>query len=73
MLKFNDLVNKIIAECSDSNIISEAVTVNDIRNMIKRIDNNERYTSFKRTLFRRDLERLFHLMKYFYFLQIFHP
>ena len=41
MLKFNNLVNKIIAECSDSNIISEDVTVNDIRNMIKRMDKSE--------------------------------
>ena len=41
MLKFNNLVNKIIAECSDSNIISEAVTANDIRDMIKQMDKSE--------------------------------
>ena len=41
MLKFNNLVNKIIAECSDSNIISEAVTVNDIRDMIKQMDKSK--------------------------------
>ena len=41
MLKFNNLVNKIIAECSDSNIISEDVTVNDIRDMIKQMDKSK--------------------------------
>ena len=64
MLKFNNLVNKIIAECSDSNIISEDVTVNDIRDMIKQIANNERYADFKRAFFRFDLKRLFSSMKY---------
>ena len=41
MLKFNNLVNKIIVECSDSNIISEDVTVNDIRDMIKQMDKSK--------------------------------
>ena len=59
MLKFNNLVNKIIAECSDSNIISEDVTVNDIRNMIKRMDKHN--TDIIRTLLFRDIKYLFNV------------
>ena len=59
MLKFNNLVNKIIAECSDSNIISEDVTVNDIRDMIKRIDKHN--TDIIRTHLFRDIKYLFNV------------
>ena len=59
MLKFNNLVNKIIAECSNSNIISEDVTVNDIRNMIKRMDKHN--TDIIRTHLFRDIKYLFNV------------
>ena len=59
MLKFNNLVNKIIVECSDSNIISEDVTVNDIRDMIKRIDKHN--TDIIRTHLFRDIKYLFNV------------
>ena len=59
MLKFNNLVNKIIAECYDSNIISEAVTVNDIRDMIKQI--NKHNADIIRTLLFRDIKYLFNV------------
>ena len=59
MLKFNNLVNKIIAECYDSNIISEAVTVNDIRDMIKQIDKHN--ADIIRTLLFRDIKYLFNV------------
>ena len=59
MLKFNNLVNKIIAECSDSNIISEDVTVNDIRDMIKQIDKHN--ADIIRTLLFRDIKYLFNV------------
>ena len=58
MLKFNNLVNKIIVECSDSNIISEDVTVNDIRDMINQIDKRE--AERIREYFVDGIERLFY-------------
>lgn len=62
MLRFNDLANKIISECSDSNIISEAVTVDDIRDMIKRMDKHAVDTI--RTLLFREIKNLFSRSKY---------
>ncbi|MBO5141468.1 MAG: hypothetical protein J6C46_00435 [Clostridia bacterium] len=61
-LKFNNLANKIISECSDSNIISEAVTVDDIRDMIKQMDKHNADTI--RTLLFRDIKNLFSRSKY---------
>ena len=61
MLKFNNLVNKIIAECSDSNIISEDVTVNDIRDMIKQMDNS--FAKIVRRAFLDDVKYLFYTAK----------
>ena len=59
MLMFNNLVNKIIVECYDSNIISEDVTVNDIRDMIKQIDKHN--ADIIRTLLFRDIKYLFNV------------
>ena len=56
-LKFNNLANKIISECSDSNIISEAVTVDDIRDMIKQMDKHN--ADAIRTLLFREIKNLF--------------
>lgn len=62
MLKFKNLVNKIISECSDSNIISEAVTVDDIRDMIKQMDKHN--ADAIRTLLFREIKNLFSRSKY---------
>ena len=56
-LKFNNLANKIISECSDSNIISEAVTVDDIRDMIKQMDKHN--ADAIRALLFREIKNLF--------------
>lgn len=56
-LKFNNLANKIISECSDSNIISEAVTVDDIRDMIKQMDKHN--ADVIRTPLFREIKNLF--------------
>lgn len=56
-LKFNNLANKIISECSDSNIISEAVTVDDIRDMIKQMDKHT--ADAIRALLFREIKNLF--------------
>ncbi len=61
-LKFNNLANKIISECSDSNIISEAVTVDDIRDMIKQMDKHT--ADSIRTLLFREIKNLFSRSKY---------
>lgn len=50
MFKFKNLVNKIISECSENQeVVTEAVHVDDIRNMIKNMDkttaNNRRTVS----------------------------
>lgn len=61
-LKFNNLANKIISECSDSNIISEAVTVDDIRDMIMQMDKHN--ADIIRSLLFREIKNLFSRSKY---------
>lgn len=59
MLKFKNLVNKIISECSENQeVVTEAVHVDDIRNMIKNMDK----TTFdnRRTVSHNYINRLFH-------------
>ena len=59
MFKFKNLVNKIILECSENQeIVSEAVHVDDIRNMIKNMDKTT--VDNRRTISHNYINRLFH-------------
>lgn len=59
MLKFKNLVNKIISECSENQeVVTEAVHVDDIRNMIKNMDKTT--VDNRRTVSHNYINRLFH-------------
>lgn len=59
MFKFKNLVNKIISECSENQeVVTEAVHVNDIRNMIKNMDKTT--ANNRRTVSHNYIKRLFY-------------
>lgn len=59
MFKFKNLVNKIISECSENQeVVTEAVHVDDIRNMIKNMDKTT--ADNRRTVSHNYIKRLFH-------------
>lgn len=59
MFKFKNLVNKIISECSENQeVVTEAVHVDDIRNMIKNMDKTT--ADSRRTVSHNYIKRLFH-------------
>lgn len=59
MFKFKNLVNKIISECSENQeVVTEAVHVDDIRNMIKNMDKTT--ANNRRTVSHNYIKRLFH-------------
>lgn len=59
MFKFKNLVNKIISECSENQeVVTEAVHVDDIRNMIKNMDKTT--VDNRRTVSHNYIKRLFH-------------
>ena len=59
MLKFKNLVNKIISECSENQeVVTEAVHVDDIRNMIKNMDKTT--ADNRRSVSHNYIKRLFH-------------
>lgn len=59
MFKFKNLVNKIISECSENQeVVTEAVHVDDIRNMIKNMDKTT--ADNRRSVSHNYIKRLFH-------------
>lgn len=59
MFKFKNLVNKIISECSENQeVVTEAVHVDDIRNMIKNMDKTT--ANNRRTVSHNYIKRLFY-------------
>lgn len=59
MFKFKNLVNKIISECSENQeVVTEAVHVDDIRNMIKNMDKTT--ADNRRTVSHNYIKRLFY-------------